>query len=295
MQFLKETHIKFTEHSKKAISVSLLIIFAGLISLIFVRGLNYSIDFTGGTLNHIKFEKEIESNDLRRALENTGIDKSVVQGTNHPREYFIRLPKYSEEGGVADQVKEALTSLDPNYETLSTKGVGPQIGEELRRNATFAIIGALVVIGLYISFRFKFYFALGAVAALIHDVLFTLGIFSFTQMEISISTIAAFLTIVGYSLNDTIVLYDRIRENMQTKKRFDIRDLIDNSINQVLSRTIITSLTTLFVVVVLSFAFGEVKIFAYAMVIGVITGTFSSIYVAGPVLIAWQKKIKTSS
>ncbi|MCF7741474.1 MAG: protein translocase subunit SecF [Candidatus Marinimicrobia bacterium] len=295
MQFLKETHIKFTEHSTKAISVSLLIIFAGLISLIFVRGLNYSIDFTGGTLNHIKFEKEVEPNNIRRALENSGIDKSVVQGTNHPQEYFIRLPKYSEEGGVADQVKEALTSLDPNYETLSTKGVGPQIGEELRRNATFAIIGALVVIGLYISFRFKFYFALGAVAALIHDVLFTLGIFSFTQMEISISTIAAFLTIVGYSLNDTIVLYDRIRENMQTKKRFDIRDLIDNSINQVLSRTIITSLTTLFVVVVLSFAFGEVKIFAYAMVIGVITGTFSSIYVAGPVLIAWQKKIKTSS
>lgn len=294
MRFLKDTHIKFTEHSTKAITVSVAIILAGLISLIFIRGLNYSIDFTGGNLNHVKFGRNVDPGEIREAMNQNGIEKSVVQGTNDPSEYFIRLPEYSKEGGIAEQVQSALSDIDPNYEILSTKGVGPQIGEELQRNATFAILGALLVIGLYISFRFKFYFALGAVAALVHDVLFTLGIFSFTQMEISISTIAAFLTIVGYSLNDTIVLYDRIRENMQSKKRFDIKDLIDNSINQVLSRTLITSLTTLFVVVVLSFAFGEVKIFAYAMVIGVITGTFSSIYVAGPILIAWQKKLKTS-
>jgi preprotein translocase subunit SecF len=294
MQFLKDTHIKFTGHSNKAITVSLVIILAGLVSLIFVRGLNYSIDFTGGTLNHVKFSREVEADEIREAFDNQGIEKRVVQGTSRPTEYFIRMPEYSREGGIAEQVEAALAAVDPDYEILSTKGVGPQIGEELRRNATLAIIGALVAIGLYISFRFKFYFALGAVAALVHDVLFTLGIFSFTQMEISISTIAAFLTIVGYSLNDTIVLYDRIRENMQSRKRYDIKDLIDESINQVLSRTIITSLTTLFVVVVLSFAFGEVKIFAYAMVIGVITGTFSSIYVAGPLLIAWQKKLKTS-
>jgi len=294
MQFLKDTHFKFTDYSTRAVGISLTVIVIGIISLLFVRGLNYSIDFTGGTLAQIKFQREVNANQIRDALESKGVQKSVVQQTNRKNEYLIRLPEYSQEGGLKNKVNQALASVDPNFKNLETKGVGPQIGEELRQDAIMAIISALIAIAIYIAFRFKYYFALGAVAALVHDVLFTLAIFSFAQFQISISTIAAFLTIVGYSLNDTIVLYDRIRENMKTSRTFTMKDLIDDSINQVISRTIITSLTTFVVVVVLSFAFGEVKIFAYAMIIGVITGTFSSIYVAGPILIAWKRKLKSS-
>jgi preprotein translocase subunit SecF len=204
---------------------------------------------------------------------------------------MIRVAENETIENIPKKVSEGLRTLQDNsFDIRRTDQVGPKIGKELQNAAILAIISAIFVIGVYISIRFQFRFAVGAVVALIHDVLFTIGIFSLAQLEISLTTIAAFLTIVGYSLNDTIVLYDRIRENLKIMRLDKIETIVNKSINETLSRTIITSLTTFIVVFVLAFATGEVRIFAIAMIIGVVVGTYSSIFIAGPVLIAWQHK-----
>ncbi len=293
MRFLKDTHIHFVKFSKTAAIASAILLLIGLISLLFIRGLNFGIDFTGGTLVQLRFERDVSTGEIRGALNQQGLGRNVIQSVSGKREYMIRIAEATDLGNVHEKIKTAVNTLDNPYQTLRTEKVGPKIGEELRRDALLAIISAILVIGVYISIRFQFRFALGAVIALIHDVLFTLGVFSIAQFEISLSTIAAGLTIVGYSLNDTIVLYDRIRENMKRNRRLAIDKLVNTSINETLSRTVITSLTTLVVVVVLAFSKGEVQIFAYAMIVGVFIGTYSSIYIAGPVIIAWQKRFST--
>jgi len=293
MRFLKDTHIHFVKFSKTAAIISVILLLIGLISLLFIRGLNFGIDFTGGTLVQLRFEQEISTGEIRSALNQQGLTRNVIQSVSGKREYMIRIAEAEDLENVHTRIKTAANTLDNPYEILRTEKVGPKIGEELRRDALLAIISAIFVIGIYISIRFQFRFALGAVIALIHDVLFTLGVFSIAQFEISLSTIAAGLTIVGYSLNDTIVLYDRIRENMKRNRRLAIDKLVNTSINETLSRTVITSLTTLVVVIVLAFSKGEVQIFAYAMIVGVIIGTYSSIYIAGPVIIAWQNRFST--
>lgn len=298
MKFFKETNIAFIKYSKTAITISTVIIIIGLISIVFVRGLNYGIDFTGGTLVQLKFEKPITTAEIRKALSAVNLGNSIIQKVGESNEFLIRVPQVEGLENVPTKITESMSVFEDNsFEIRRTDQVGPKIGGELRRDAVLAIISAIVVIGIYISIRFKFRFAIGAVAALIHDVLITLGIFSIFQFEISLSTIAAFLTIVGYSLNDTIVLYDRIRENLRTKTKVltKIEDLINRSINDVLSRTVITSLTTFIVVAILAFAPGEVGIFAIAMIIGVIVGTYSSMYIAGPVVIYWQNRFGNKS
>jgi preprotein translocase subunit SecF len=293
MRFLKETNIPFIKYSKTAITISTVIIIIGLISIVFVRGLNYGIDFSGGTLLQLKFEKPITTAEIRRALSTVNLENSIIQKVSESNEFLIRVPQIEGLENVPSKITESMSVFEDNFfEIRRTDQVGPKIGGELRRDAILAIISAIVVIGIYISIRFKIRFAIGAVAALIHDVLITLGIFSILQFEISLSTIAAFLTIVGYSLNDTIVLYDRVRENLRTRAKTltKIDDIINRSINDVLSRTVITSLTTFIVVAILAFAPGEVRIFAIAMIIGVIVGTYSSMYIAGPVVIYWQNK-----
>ncbi len=293
MRFLKDTHFEFVKFSKTATTVSAIIIVLSLISIFAIRGLNYGIDFSGGTLIQLKFDKETTSTDLRKDLAKVNLDKSVIQKAGGPNEFFIRIAQSEEEIDAQETLEEVLKVSGRKYEILKTEKVGPKIGGELRRDAVRAIIWAIIVIGIYISVRFEFRFAIGAVIALIHDVIFTLGVFSLLQFEISLSTIAAFLTIVGYSLNDTIVLYDRIRENMKKNKRVNIEEQVNSSINQTISRTIITSFTTFIVVLVLAFSNGEVQVFAFAMIIGVLVGTYSSIYIAGPVIIAWENKVKT--
>jgi len=291
MRLIKETHIEFIKYSKTALTASAILLLISIISLFFMRGLNYGIDFTGGTLMQVQFEKSTTTAEIRTALATENLESSTIQKSAGLNEFMIRTGEDQGGENIPTKVNRALETMPDNpYEIRRTDQVGPKIGKELRNAMVLAILSALVVIGIYISIRFQFRFAIGAVVALIHDVLFTLGVFSIAQFEISTSTIAAFLTIVGYSLNDTIVLYDRVRENMKVKRFESIEKIINISINETLSRTFITSLTTLVVVLVLAFAFGEVKIFAIAMIVGVLVGTYSSIYVAGPTVIAWQKR-----
>lgn len=292
MKFFKETHIPFIKFSKTAIIISGIALLISVVSIFFIRGFNLGIDFTGGTLMQVRFEKPVTTAEIRTALSTVNLQNSIIQKSAGINEFMIRVAQDTEaETDVPDLIAQALSGMDNNpYEIRRTEKVGPKIGQELRRNTVYAVIFALLVIGIYISIRFQFRFAIGAVIALIHDVLFTLGVFSLAHLEISLSTIAAFLTIVGYSLNDTIVLYDRIREDLKVMRFEPIETIVNNSINETLSRTIITSLTTFFVVFVLVFTSGEVQIFSIAMMIGVIIGTYSSIYIAGPVVIAWQNK-----
>lgn len=291
MRFFKETNIPFVKFSKTAITFSSLFLLISLVSIFLIRGFNLGIDFTGGTLVQVQFDRETTTGEIRDALASVNLQNSIIQKSAGTNEFMIRVAEGDEDTDTPGLVNQGLQTITDNgFEIRRTEKVGPKIGQELRRNTVYAIVFAILVIGLYISIRFQFRFAIGAVTALVHDVLFTLGIFSLAQLEISLSTIAAFLTIVGYSLNDTIVLYDRIRENLKVMRFEPIEVIINKSINETLSRTIITSLTTFFVVFVLIFASGEVRIFAIAMMIGVIIGTYSSIYVAGPVVIAWQKK-----
>ena len=292
MRFLKDTHANFIKYSKPTAIFSVVFILISLVSVFGLRGLNYGIDFSGGTLLQLKFENATSSSDIRGELASVGLDKSVIQQLGGYNEFLIRVAEHDDDINAQKLVEATLKAKNYSYEILKVEKVGPQIGAELRKSAVKAILWAIVVIAVYISIRFEFRFAIGAVLALIHDVLFTLGIFSFLQFEISISTIAAFLTIVGYSLNDTIVLYDRIRENRKKNKRLDITTLVNTSINHTISRTIITSLTTLIVVVVLAFSKGEVQIFAFTLIIGVIVGTYSSIFIAGPVVIEWEKRLQ---
>lgn len=291
MRFFKETNIQFIKYSKTAISVSTAFILVGLVSVFLIRGLNYSIDFTGGTLVQVQFSKETSTGEIREALARVNLQNSIIQKSAGLNEFMIRVAESETIENIPKTVSEGLRTLQDNpFDIRRTDQVGPKIGGELQKAAILAIISAIFVIGVYISIRFQFRFAVGAVVALIHDVLFTIGIFSLAQLEISLTTIAAFLTIVGYSLNDTIVLYDRIREDLKIMRSDKIETIVNKSINETLSRTIITSLTTFIVVFVLAFAAGEVRIFAIAMIIGVIIGTYSSIFIAGPVLIAWQHK-----
>ncbi|MBN2601199.1 MAG: protein translocase subunit SecF [Candidatus Marinimicrobia bacterium] len=291
MRFFKETNIQFVKFSKTAITLSSVCLLISLLSIFVLRGFNLGIDFTGGTLVQVQFEKPTSTGEIRNALASVNLQNSVIQKSTGINEYMIRVAEMNNEEDVPTLVTQGLKQIhDSGFEIRKTEKVGPKIGQELRRNTIYAIVFAILVIGVYISIRFQFRFAIGAVVALIHDVLFTLGIFSLAHLEISLSTIAAFLTIVGYSLNDTIVLYDRVREDMKIMRFDPIESIINKSINETLSRTIITSLTTFFVVFVLIFATGEVRVFAIAMMIGVVVGTYSSIYVAGPVVIAWQNK-----
>lgn len=291
MRFFKETNIQFVKFSKTAITFSSVFLLISIVSIILIRGFNLGIDFTGGTLVQVQFDQETTTGEIRDALAFVNLQNSVIQKSAGINEFMIRVAQENENEDIPTLVNQGLESVDDNgFEIRRTEKVGPKIGQELRRNTIYAIIFAILVIGIYVSIRFQFQFAIGAVTALIHDVLFTLGIFSLVQLEISLSTIAAFLTIVGYSLNDTIVLYDRVREDLKIMRFDPIETIVNKSINETLSRTIITSLTTFFVVFVLIFAAGEVRVFAIAMMIGVIIGTYSSIYVAGPVVIAWQNR-----
>ena len=214
-------------------------------------------------------------------------------GANEDNEFIIRVEQMSEGTEVATVMEQELVKDFPDnpYDIRSAVEIGPKIGGELRRAAVVAVFVALLGILLYISIRFEFKFAVGAVVALFHDVLITLGVFSLLGLEISLAVVAAFLTIVGYSLNDTIVVYDRIRENVKIIRRDTPENIMNTSLNQTLNRTVITSLTTLFVVVVLYILGGDViHNFAFALIVGILVGTYSSIFVASPVVLEWTNR-----
>jgi preprotein translocase SecF subunit len=292
MRFFGKTHLDFVSHRRAAFLLSAVVIGAGLISLAVNGGPDLSIDFEGGILVQLKFERPVTTETLRTVLDEAGYPSSEIQTFRMGNEVLIRAPVV-EERDVTEEIKSALTAeyADNPFEVRREELVGPKVGRELGRNAIWAIVAALSAILVYLGFRFQFRFAVAAVAALFHDVLVTLGLFSLTGREVSLAVVAAFLTIVGYSLNDTIVVFDRVREDLRKyhTRRFD--GVINASINETLSRTIMTSLTTLIVVLFLFFVGGEVlRDFSFALLVGVIVGTYSSIFVASPILVEWYRR-----
>ena len=298
MQFFKEPNIDFLRYRKPAYIFSISLILIGLISLIMHGGPKYGIDFRGGTEIMLEFSSEISIAEVRNALAEIGYGNAEIKSSRSlqaeagKNDILISVEQGEQETReVAEQIKSKLSEVYPDkpYEELRVDNVGPKIGAELRRAALLAIIISLFFILIYISWRFEFKFAIGAIAALFHDVVITLGIFSLLNVEISLIVVAAFLTIVGYSLNDTIVVFDRIRENLKVMRRETIDRVINVSINQSLSRTVITSMTTLTVLAVLFFLGGPViHSFAFALIIGVLIGTYSSAFVASPIVVEWE-------
>ena len=290
MRIIKDTNIDFIGMRKIAISISLIFIIISVVSLIMRGGPKYGIDFTGGTSLHLKFEKPISIGDIRSILSGIGLGTSEIKGFATGNELLVRLQQQDNIEAVTEQAMNEITNkLQGNpVELLSKETVGPRIGSELRSNTIKAILISLVLLLIYISWRFEFKFAVGAIIALFHDVTITLGFFSVLNLEVSLSIVAAFLTIIGYSLNDTIVIFDRIRENLKVLRREEYLDIFNISINQTLSRTILTSGTTLFVVFALFFFGGEViHDFSFALLVGIAIGTYSSIFIASPVVIEW--------
>ena len=300
MQIIRPgTKIDFMGKRRAAFIISGCLIIASIVSLIAHGGPNYGIDFAGGTLIQVRFPQPVELDGIRTALKEVGLERSVIQrfGAEGRGEYLIRLELGSADlAGLNDVINEALAKNfgAEGFEVRRTEMVGPKVGKDLRSKGLQAIIAALIGILIYISVRFKFRFAVGAVTALAHDVLITIGVFSLTNKEFSLPVLAALLTIVGYSLNDTIVVYDRIRENMRRIRTEAYEKVVNLSVNETLSRTILTSVTTLIVIVILFLLGGGViHNFAFALLIGIIVGTYSSVFVASPVVIILEKKFPT--
>ena len=306
MRIVKDTNIDFMSRTFIASCISAVLILVGAVSLITNGGPKLSIDFKGGTLVAVNFTEPVDINKIRSSLSSVSIDGQNFDFSKEEIKHFgdesnvaIRIASIENEPPrFANRVSESLASVYPDLLPseksdfiLSIDKVGPKVGAELSSDAVLAILYALGFILIYISIRFEFKYALGAIAALTHDVLITLGVFSILGYEISLAVIAAFLTIVGYSLNDTIVIFDRIRENVKSSKGSSMKSVINQSINDSLSRTIVTSLTTFLVVLILFLVGGEViHTFSFAMIVGVVIGTYSSIFVASPIVIKMDKK-----
>ena len=306
MRIVKNTKIDFIKYSKSAVTLSAILILAGVFSLISNKGPKLSIDFNGGTLIAVQYKKDINLNSIRTGLKEIEINgqifdfsKSEIKNFGNNSAVSLRIANLENEPeNFSETLINILKKIHPNNIpnnpddfVLSIEKVGPKIGSELSGKALMAILYAILLILIYISIRFEFIYAIGAIAAIFHDVIITLGIFSILGYEISLAIIAAFLTIVGYSLNDTIVIFDRIRENMKALKRQDVSKIVNQSINESLSRTVVTSLTTLFVVLTLYLFGGNVlQYFSFAMIIGVMVGTYSSIFIASNIVVYMNKK-----
>jgi len=273
---------------RKIAGLASIILVVGACVSMFVQGLNLGLDFTGGTLVEVEFVEPTDPEAIRQALDASGFQNGLVQyfGTN--RDVLIRMPPQAgvDQSVLGDQILATLRANYPGIEMRQSNYVGPAVGEELTEDAGLALLAALAVVMLYILFRFTKQFSVGAVVALVHDVLLVLGVFSLFRWTFDLPVLAALLAVIGYSLNDTIVVSDRIRENFRKIRKGDAVDIINTSLNQTLGRTLVTSLTTLFVLLALLIAGGEIiRGFAAALTIGVVIGTYSSIYVASNVLI----------
>jgi preprotein translocase subunit SecF len=278
-----DTNYDFMGPRRVAVGVSAVLIIASFV-LLGVRGLNFGIDFTSGLLLEVGYDRAVELEDVRAALAEQGYANAVVQSFGTASEVLIRLPPVEDEAAgadVADRVLGALRSSDSSVELRRREFVGPQVGEDLAEQGGLAMLFALIMIFGYVMMRFRWKFAAGAIAALVHDVIITVGFFSATGLGFDLPVLAAMLAVIGYSLNDTIVVFDRIRENFRAIRRGTAEQIINASINQTLSRTIITGVTTLLVLAGLATLGGEaVYGFSVALIVGILVGTYSSIYVA---------------
>jgi preprotein translocase subunit SecF len=297
MEFIKPgTKINFVGFRRLAFFLSGLVVAASIISIVLHGGLNYGIDFAGGTLVQVKFKEPTLVESIKNQLAPIGLDRSLVQrfGEKRENEYLIRVERsVSDLETLSLEIAEALQRGygKDGVEIRRTEMVGAKVGKDLRKKGILAIIYAMIGILIYITWRFEFIFALGAIVALAHDVMITVGAFSITDKEFTLPIVAAILTIIGYSLNDTIVVYDRIRENRRKMRREPFGRIVNASINETLGRTLLTSLTTLIVVVILFiFGGGVIHDFAFALMVGILVGTYSSVFVASPIILAWQER-----
>lgn len=294
MRVFKKTNIDFMGLRGKMSYVSSAIILLGLISL-FIKGVNYGIDFRGGTELVLSFSSAPDYGTIRTALGKAGLGESEIKSFGNDQTILIRTTRQEEGMTVANNIKDAIQKEMTNvsFQVLREDKIGPKIGKELRRDAVYAVVATLVIILSYIAIRYKYIYGVGAVLSLYHDVLLTLGIISILDgvipslnLEITQEIIAAFLTLVGLSVNDTVVVFDRIRENSKIYRSMPLKDVMNKSLNDTLSRTIITSGTILMALLVLLFVGGEVtRGFAFTLTIGIITGTYSSIYIASAIVL----------
>ncbi|WP_229381966.1 protein translocase subunit SecF [Spiribacter sp. 2438] len=260
----------------------------GAIALIVFRGLNPGLDFTGGTLVEVGYPEAVELESVRQTLTEAGFEGAVVQTFGTPRDILIRMPPDEGTGDeLSNAVLDALQAARPDAELRRVEFVGPQVGEELTEQGGLALLYALAGILIYVAFRFEYRFAIGSVSAVVHDVVVTVGLFVATGLTFDLTVLAALLAVIGYSLNDTIVVFDRIRENFVRMRKGTAEEVTNRSINQMLPRTLVTSLTTLLVLLALLFFGGElIRGFAVTLIIGVLVGTYSSIYVASSAALA---------
>ena len=281
-QIAKNLNFDFMSMRRNALILSGILIFISLAALAF-RGLNFGIDFTGGTVIEVGYEQPADLTEVRELLADADYDGAIVQHFGTATDVLIRIAPQEgvSNADISTGVLEALTKGDPAVDMRRVEFVGPQVGDELTEDGGLAVLYALIGILIYVSFRFEKRFAAGSVAALVHDVIITLGFFSVTQIEFDLSVLAAILAVIGYSLNDTIVVFDRIRENFRKMRKGTPQDVVNRSVNQTLARTLVTSMTTLLVLLALFLFGGEIiSAFSLALIIGVLVGTYSSIYVA---------------
>ena len=289
MDLFRNSHFDIIKNRKITYTISAVIILIGLISIIF-QGFNFGIDFRGGTLLQLRFDKSVSTAEIRNILGDFNLSQSTIQSLSD-NEFIIRTESID-----AERRKEILSVFKEklaNPEVLRMETVGPIMGEALKRSFFYALIFAFIGIILYVTLRFEFKFSIVSILALFHDCLIVLGIFSLLKKEISIHIVAAILTIIGYSVNNTIIILDRLRENIKIKTGETFENLINLSINQTLTRTMFTTLTTIFPIVTLYFFGGTIlSDFALALFIGMIAGTYSSILIASPLLLEWNKIFK---
>ncbi len=289
MQFFnKETSIDFLGKRKIAMFVSITLIVISLASIV-VRGFNFGIDFTGGTIIEVGYGKNAELDQIRAVLGQQGFGDAVVQHFGAASDVMIRIaPREGVSSAeLSDRMFAALKEQDGSVQMRRVEFVGPQVGEELTNDGGLAMIYALIGILIYVALRFEYRFSIGSVAALVHDVIITLGVFSMLQLDFDLTVLAAVLAVIGYSLNDTIVVFDRIRENFRKMRKGSPEEIVNASLNQTLSRTLMTSFTTILVLLALFFVGGEaIHGFATALLLGIFVGTYSSIYVASAAALA---------
>jgi len=289
MRIFGQAHFAFMSLRRRAFMVSGALIAIGVLSIALHGGLDYGVDFTGGTLVQVEFSEALNAAELRSAVEDAGFAGAAIQGFGGNREYLIRLEASEEdvESGPESLLEDlAATFGEGSFQVLRVEAVGPKVGSELQRKAAFAILLSFVLTLIYLAFRFEWRFGVAAVIATIHDILITFGFISLTGIEITLGTVAAILTIVGYSLNDTIVVFDRIRENLRKKRKESYEETLNRSINETLPRTVLTSGTTLLTLGAL-FVFGGsvIRPFAAVLILGIVIGTYSSIFMASPALL----------
>jgi len=289
MRLFRNANYDFLAQRKRAYIISAVVVVVGVASLVLHGGPRYGVDFTGGTLLQVQFTQATTVADVRGVLGQAGMASAEIQRLGESNEFLIRTQDFE---GIEDRAHEVLTeAYGAEGFTMSSDGVGPKVGSELQRKAGIAILMSFALTLVYLAFRFEWRFGVAAIIATFHDITITIGFISLLDLEVTLATVAAILTIVGYSLNDTIVVFDRIRENLKKRRKDRYRDILNASINETLPRTVLTSGTTLATLLALFLLGGTVvRPFALVLILGIVFGTYSSIFVASPALLEIERR-----